>query len=238
VNDVLKPVTFDGETRVADIVAEHPECARVLKEHRIDFCCQGQQTLAAACARLALPLDGVLETLTEATEERTAGARAEDPRGLSIPALIALIISRHHGWLRESLPWIRSMADKVSRVHGPHDPRLIELGEVVGTLADTLLPHLDDEERDLFPALMSRKTQRAAIEEGLVAMESEHRVVGGLLERTRTLTEDFTPPDWACGTYRALLAELEHLEDDVLRHVHLENHVLAAKARDPGAQSM
>lgn len=230
-NHVLRSLPFDGDIRVADIVSSHPECARVLKERRIDFCCQGQQTLAAACAKGEWRLDEVLEDLLQATAERAAGAREEDPRGLSIPALVALIIARHHGWLRESLPFIRTMADKVSRVHGAHDPRLVELGLVVRSLADTLLPHLDDEERQLFPALMARGTARAVVEEGLASMEEEHRTVGGLLERARTLTDAFTPPEWACGTYRALLAELEHLEDDVLRHVHLENHVLAPKAR-------
>jgi regulator of cell morphogenesis and NO signaling len=34
------------------------------------------------------------------------------------------------------------------------------------------------------------------------------------------------PPEWACTSYRTLLSELAALEGDVLRHVHLENHVL------------
>lgn len=235
-NPVIAPTTFHGGLRVADIVSAHPECSRVLKERRIDFCCQGQQTLAEACAKREWPLEEVLDDLLQATLERAEGAREEDPRGLSIPALVALIIQRHHGWLRESLPWIRTMADKVAHVHGGHDQRLVELGRVVRTLAETLLPHLDDEERDLFPALMARGKQRAAVEAGLASMEEEHQAVGGLLARTRSLTDDFAPPEWACGTYRALLAELEHLEDDVLRHVHLENHVLAPKARAELAQ--
>ena len=33
-------------------------------------------------------------------------------------------------------------------------------------------------------------------------------------------------PEWGCSSYRVLMSELEALEGDVLRHVHLENHVL------------
>ena len=43
------------------------------------------------------------------------------------------------------------------------------------------------------------------------------------------LTDDFQAPEWACGSYRTLFAELRHLHGDILRHVHLENHVLAPR---------
>lgn len=225
-------VDFDGTTLVADIVLAHPECARVFKEHKIDFCCQGKQPLTEACERRSLEVGAVIGQLSAAIAARAGQAQERDPRTMSIPGLVALIIERHHNWLREGLPWIQAMANKVGRVHGGHDPRLVELDTVVTGLKDALLPHLDEEENVLFPALMARATPPAVITEGLAAMESEHLQVGGLLERARTLTDDFAPPEWACGTYRTLLAELDHLEDDVLRHVHMENHVLARKARE------
>jgi regulator of cell morphogenesis and NO signaling len=53
--------------------------------------------------------------------------------------------------------------------------------------------------------------------------------VGDLLARIRALTAGFTTPEWGCNTYRVLMAELDGLEADVLRHVHLENHVLAPR---------
>jgi len=54
----------------------------------------------------------------------------------------------------------------------------------------------------------------------------DHLAVGGMLARLRTLANGFTTPEWGCNSYRVLMAELEALEGDVLRHVHLENHVL------------
>lgn len=223
--------TIDADAPVADLVSAHPECARVLKDSGIDFCCQGHQTLAAACRARGLDLDAVTGELARTIQARAGAPAEQDPRALSVPALVAAIIDRHHRWLREALPWLRSLGAKVGRVHGGHDPRLLEVADLVGRLVDTLLPHLDEEEQALFPALMARGTPRQVIEEGLAAMESEHRQVGATLERLRDLTDGYVPPDWACGSYRTLLGELEHLEDDVLRHVHLENHVLAAKAR-------
>ncbi|MBX3471100.1 MAG: iron-sulfur cluster repair di-iron protein [Planctomycetes bacterium] len=227
----MPATTIDPAALVADIVTAHPECARVLKEHRIDFCCKGRQPLQEACAQGGQDLEAVLGDLEAALAARAGQTEAVDPRRLSVPALVALIIDRHHGWLREALPWIEAMAAKVARVHGEHDPRLADLGRLVANLRPLLLDHLDEEEQQLFPALMARNTAPEVVRDGLAAMEAEHRQVGALLERARALTDDFSPPEWACGTYRTLLAELEHLEDDVLRHVHLENHVLAVKAR-------
>ena len=57
-------------------------------------------------------------------------------------------------------------------------------------------------------------------------MHEEHLAVGKVLGRLRTAADDFRLPDWACNSYRALFSELEQLEGDVLRHIHLENHVL------------
>ncbi len=224
-------ITIDITAPVADLVSSNPECARVLKDAGIDYCCQGQQTLTAACAARGLDLAAVTADLLHAVQERAGAPIEHDPRDLSISALIARIIERHHRWLRDALPWLRDLSDKVGRVHGGHDPRLVEVAEVTSQLAAALLPHLDEEEEELFPALMARGTPREVIEAGLSAMEGEHRQVGAMLERLRALTDGYTPPEWACASYGTLLEELDHLEEDVLRHVHLENHVLAAKAR-------
>jgi len=46
----------------------------------------------------------------------------------------------------------------------------------------------------------------------------------------RDLTDGFTPPEWACNTYRAMLDALMHLEHDLHQHVHKENNVLFPRA--------
>lgn len=219
---------IDLSRPVADIVGDHPETARVMQRHRIDYCCRGQMPLAAACADRGADPEVVRAELDTAIAERR-GVRDGDPRTLGTAALIALVVDRHHGYLRRQLPFLVPLAKKVARVHGEHDPRLIELLEIVTALSDALLPHLDEEEKVLFPALLGSRPD-VALGTELDAMKSEHLAVGDLLHRMRVLTADFAVPDWACGSYRTLFAELEDLEGDVLAHVHLENHVLAPRA--------
>ena len=61
-------------------------------------------------------------------------------------------------------------------------------------------------------------------------MEFEHDQAGAALKRMRELTDGYTPPDWACNTYRAMLGALARLERDMHQHVHKENNVLFPRA--------
>jgi regulator of cell morphogenesis and NO signaling len=64
----------------------------------------------------------------------------------------------------------------------------------------------------------------------VAVMLQEHDDAGGALARMRELTNGFTAPPEACNTYRALFAGLVELEEDLHRHIHLENSVLFPQA--------
>ena len=114
-------------------------------------------------------------------------------------------------------------------MHGGHDPRLVQVHEAFAALAASLGPHLDEEEAVLFPALMAREPDAAVVRREVERMMVDHLLVGDLLAGMRALSEGFTTPEWGCNTYRVLMAELNALEADILRHVHLENHVLVPR---------
>jgi len=219
---------LDRQATVARIVTDHPIAARVFQRRGIDYCCHGDVTVPQACAAAHLDPATVFAELEAALGRREAREEA-DPRSLSDASLIALIVERHHGYLRRALPYIAPIMAKVAKVHGPREAGLGRLEEVVRALTNNLVPHLDEEERVLFPTLLSRSPDPAAVKRDLARMNEEHLQVGGLLAQIRTLSDRFAIPEWGCNTYRVLMAELETLEGDILRHVHLENHVLAPR---------
>lgn len=215
---------LDPAQSVATIVLDHPECAVVFQKHKIDFCCRGELRLERASSDRGVDAKALVAELTAAIERRGA-APAADPRALPTEKLLAHIVEKHHEYLKDALPFVRTLAIKVSRVHGAHNPLLVDLEEAVVELADTLLAHLDDEEHALFPRLVGAAPD-AETRTQLDAMLTEHLAVSGLLDRILAATEDFTLPEWACNSYRALFAELENMDSDIRAHVHLENHVL------------
>ena len=152
-----------------------------------------------------------------------------DPRRLSTTELVRHIVSRHHQYLRDMLPFVQVLAHRVARVHGQQEPKLVELSGAVAELRATLEPHLDDEERSLFPALVANAGVAVARSKDLRALQDEHLHVEEMVKQLRALSNDFVVPDWASTSYRTLMRELEKLEADTLAHVHTENHVLMAR---------
>ncbi len=218
-----KSCRMDLTTTVSWIVLDHPECAAVFQDRHIDFCCSGGATLAEACAARGLDTREVVAALEKAA---VLPAPSEDPRALSTAELVSFIVSRHHTFLRDALPFLVPLVAKVAGVHGDHDPRLRELQAEFVELREMLDLHLDEEEQTLFREVVADAPDPEHLRRELAGMREEHREVGAALRRIRALSDDYTPPPWACSSYRTLLVELRHLEDDLLRHVHLENDVL------------
>lgn len=216
---------LDLETTLAAAVRDHAACAPVFLRHHLDYCCRGKRTIAEACGERGLDPVVIVSELQQAIEER-GPATGVDPTEMSSAELIGHIMATYHASLRRSLPFAIVMSAKVRAAHGDRDPRLIAVETVVQELWAELEPHLDFEERVLFPALMGGAADRAAVGRDLAVMESDHAVIGESLAALRALTDSFRPPIEACFSHRLLLQELRQLEADTLRHVHLENHVL------------
>lgn len=210
---------------VAQVVLDHSECAEVFRRHHIDFCCQGELSLEEAARRRQVKLEELLKELEQRIAERREPAGV-DPRTLSTAELVDFLKTRYHEPLRRGLPFALALAKKVSRVHGAHNPSLVELEQAVTELADALEAHLGDEEQELFPRLGAPAPERAGVQQLLGAMAGEHLALTALLQRVRAASDGFTLPDWACTSYRTLFSELENLERDVSAQVHLEQHVL------------
>lgn len=228
------PGTALQDRTVGELVAERPGRSRVFHAYRIDFCCQGGRTLREACESKEVALQSVCEQLE--AEARDKAAPAQNPAELPLHELTEYIIRTHHDYLRNELPRLHIMAARVAQVHGGHTPALVELFEVFTSLEEELTSHLQKEEQILFPivAAISRGTAPPLYLGGPIScMIHEHDVAGAALARLRELSNDFQPPADACNTYRALFSGLADLEEDLHRHIHLENSVLF-----PGAQAL
>lgn len=222
-------MTIDRSQTIANMVLEHPETARIFQKNRIDFCCRGDRTLDQACEEKKVASEPIYAALEATIRERQGQHRAIDTTEMSVAQVVARVIDKHHSYLRTQLPFLAPLVAKVARVHGEHLPELREILAAFEELKLALEPHLDDEEEVLFPALMSRAPDRDVIAKELATMHEDHLAVGALLERIRSLADDFRVPEWGCNSFRTLFSELEALEGDLLRHIHIENHVLMAR---------
>ncbi|MBL7648032.1 MAG: iron-sulfur cluster repair di-iron protein [Candidatus Hydrogenedentes bacterium] len=228
--------TITATQSVGELVAAQPARSRVFEAFHIDYCCGGKRSLADACDKKGVSVDTVLDALVRADSLRASDAHL-DAAAMPLDALCDHIVERHHDYLRRELPRLMQMADKVAKVHGDNDPRLEGVAETLRGLAGELEVHTMKEERVLFPVIreLARREGLPPMPFGTLAnpihaMEADHDGAGDGLARLADLTDDYTPPEWACNTYQALLDGLHDLEMDLHQHIHKENNVLFPRA--------
>ena len=226
------PSLITPETTIGALVAARPALARFFERLDIDYCCGGKQTLAAACTRRGLDLTMVIAQLANAEAVLAAGPAEIDAAAMTLSGLADHIEQTHHNYVKQELPRLVEMADRVATKHGWRDARLAEVAATVHQLTQEMLSHMHKEEEILFPLV--RQIEGGATDGfhcGSIAhpirqMEAEHEAAGQAISRLRELTDAFTPNAEACNTHRALLAGLAEFESDLHRHVHKENNVL------------
>ena len=211
---------------LAAIVEANPTAARLFDGLGLDYCCQGNRTLAAACIEANLDTDDVARQLT-ALPAATDGSWTD----LDLAAMADRIVETHHRYLHEELPQLDALAAKVLSVHGERHPELAKVRELVSAIRADLEPHLMKEERVLFPAIHAVTEGRRTFPFGSIAdpirmMSMEHDRAGELLAELRDATNGYTVPADGCASYRSLYERLAELEADTHLHVHRENHLL------------
>jgi regulator of cell morphogenesis and NO signaling len=221
--------TIELTTTLGALVNEHPELARELERRGLDYCCGGGASLADACATAGVDPLAVADELSAATT-------GDDPPDWSTMGAVALVdhlVTTHHRYLTDELPRISRLVTKVVTVHGDRHPELRAVAARFDELWADLEPHLQREERVLFPMVRELATAAAmpsfhcgTLRNPIAVMLREHDVVGRLLAELRTLTDGYRPPADGCESYVACYAALAELEADTHLHVHKENILL------------
>lgn len=211
-------------TTLAELATVLPAASRVFHRHGLDFCCNGARPLAAACAERGLDPQAVLAEV--AAEGQGVTKERWDQRPLA--EIVDFIVGYYHRRLREELPQLLAMAERVEQRHADKPSRPQGLAAHLAHVHQAVLDHLEKEEQILFPMLKSGRGGMAA---GPVqVMELEHDDHAASLRRTRALAHDLVPPEEACNTWRALYLRLAEFEAELMEHIHLENHVLFQRA--------
>lgn len=227
------------ETKVSKIVAQNYKTAKVFSKYGIDFCCNGGIPLSEACEQNNVNADQVVEEV----EQELAKADEVDYKLMKQSDLVDLIVDKHHKYVEDTIPILQAYLNKLCEVHGERHPELFDVKRYFDQTAGALTTHMKKEELILFPFI---KKMEAAyekdevlptpdfghIENPINMMEDEHSEEGERLRKVSEITSDYTCPPDGCQTYRVAYAVLEEFENDLHKHIHLENNILFPKAKD------
>ncbi|APD06171.1 iron-sulfur cluster repair protein ScdA [Flavobacteriaceae bacterium UJ101] len=225
------------EKTVAEVVAENIKAAHVFKKYGIDFCCGGNISIEDACVKKGVDFSVLMDEL----ENIDQVSKSYDYNKWELDFLIDHIINIHHNYVLENIPLLSQYATKVARVHGEEHPEVVKVKDLYLEVADELMSHMQKEEVILFPYIkelvnakreggISEAPHFGTVQNPVKMMEHEHETAGNIFKEIAMLTSNYTPPEGACNTFKALYSKLEEFEQDLHQHIHLENNILFPKA--------
>ena len=225
---------------LAQIVNNDHRAASVFEKYDLDFCCKGKRSLQEACNEKQLPVMEIATELKNLSVKNDKDA-VLDFENMDLGALVDYIVQTHHAYVKKELPQIFSYLEKVTAKHSIHHPELIKIFQLFAAVKEEMEGHMKKEEVILFPRIkelekhIKGEPERFGVnitylQSPITVMEQEHDHAGTLLYEIRTLSNNYTPPQDACTTYRLSFAALHAFELDLHQHVHLENNILFPKA--------
>ncbi|MBP9212412.1 MAG: iron-sulfur cluster repair di-iron protein [Bacteroidetes bacterium] len=218
-----------------EIVTANFQAAAVFERYSLDFCCRGGKTIEQACAENGTdPLQVLTELAGIAHTE--PGSDDHEPQW-NPEMLIDHILQHHHAYVTKMVPVLYAHTQKVAAVHGSQHPETLVIARHFEQVAQELLQHMGKEEKTLFPYIRelhaALQTDHPApvalfgsVRNPIRMMEAEHQLAGDAMYSIRSLSGNYAPPADACTTYRITYQELQEFEQDLHRHVHLENNIL------------
>lgn len=228
-----------NKTTLSEIVKQNYKAGAVFERYNLDFCCKGKRTISEACKEKDIDSAKVISELTLLNEVPVAGALNYEDWNLDF--MVDYILNTHHSYIRKMIPVISEHSARVVAAHGKNHPETIEINRIFNVVYKDLKSHMMKEEEILFPYIkyLSKIKQSGgsfespyfgSVTNPIKEMEKEHQAAGDELFEIRRLTSGYNTPEDACNTYKVLYSELKDFEEDLHKHVHLENYILFPKA--------
>ncbi len=223
---------------IGEMVAEDFRTAAVFKKYGIDFCCKGGRTIADACEKKNIDQEKIISELENLPKTDASGI---DFNNFPIDLLADYVEKTHHRYVEEKTPILQQFLDKLCKVHGDRHPELFEINAIINESARDLAAHMKKEELVLFPFIKQMVKAKISgedvlqphfgtVENPVNMMMHEHTTEGERFEKIAQLTNNYIPPADACNTYRVTFAMLQDFENDLHKHIHLENNILFPKS--------
>src|SRR5699024_2422237 len=182
-----------------------------------------------------IDLDSILSDLDRVIN--SASEQSIDYKSWPSDLLADYIQKKHHRYVTEKTPVLKQFLNKLCKVHGERHPELYKINELFTQSTNELSKHMIEEETVLFPYIRKMIEAKnsgspqptfsySSVENPIENMLHEHDAEGERFREIARLTNDYTPPEDACNTYRVAFQMLEEFEKDLHLHIHLENNIL------------
>lgn len=236
----METLSITPDRTVGSIVAEDYRTAAVFNANGIDFCCKGGRTVAEVCQARGIDQSVLEAELLEALARD--GGTADDPQYWPLSRLIEHIERVHHRYVESRSLTLLQFLDKLCKVHGTRHAELFAIQREFEACAQAMAVHMKKEELVLFPFINQLERSElhgttlptpgfGTVDGPISMMEHDHDAEGERFRRIADLSAGYTNPPDGCTTYGTAYAMLREFEEDLHRHIHLENNILFPRAK-------
>lgn len=226
------------EKSVGQIVAEDYRAAQVFENHKIDFCCHGNRNFTEVVKEKNMDAETLINEINKITE-----GKAEDQKDFEswpLDKLSDYIVKTFHRNAEEQIQVLRPYLEKICQAHGNQHPELFEVRDIFMKVSGEIAQHQKKEELMLFPFIKKMANANGnkdaikglpskAIEDRVSMLTDEHDSQGEAFRKIADLSHDFMIPEEACMAYKVSLQGLKDFQDNLHKHIHLENNILFPK---------
>ena len=223
---------------VAKIVSKNINTASIFRKFKIDFSFHGDMLLSKACEEKKVDYKQVVKELNAINDNIYY---LKDYNSWKLDFLIDFLVNIHHEYEEENILFLKEYGEKVANIYGREYKELKEINHLIQEVTDDILEHMKNEERILFPyikKLIRAKNKNTHIDTKdsplngpIDSLEDDHEEVGKTFKRISKLTNNYFIPEDACISFKILYLKLQQFEEELYKHIHIENNILFPKAK-------
>lgn len=116
----------------------------------------------------------------------------------------------------------------------------VMMTDLLQKLESLIKKYLEEEEKSFFDHLRLFYSGQPVTDltEWVSAIRKQHEVIARLFEKVRVISDHYTPPKGASASLKLCYAQLFNFEQDILKHLFLEEDILFPKLLEANKQKM
>lgn len=223
---------------LGEMVADDYRTAKIFQKYDIDYSSQGEQILRKTLENKNIHFENFLEEIKKSKSETQL--EPNDFNKWSLDVLADYIVNTHHQYSEEQSLKIKADLDELCTNESGSHPELLEIQAIFKTASGEMASHMKKEELILFPFIkrvLKAKESNMKIEAPPSRMENpidmmihDHSDQLEGFKKIRALAKNYNPPAEVSTNYVRTFKLLQLLEQDLFKHIHLENNILFPKA--------
>ncbi|MCE9540128.1 MAG: hemerythrin domain-containing protein [Bacteroidetes bacterium] len=159
---------------------------------------------------------------------------------LSLDELVGYVSETYHGYLKKLINSLESNIGAMLKLDANQQSGLASIRNSVLDLKIVLEQHVSREEATLFPFIsnLTKNNKYVNLQPEISSVnlinkiKKEHIKISEILNKIRKLSHNYAPPTNSTSALKLCYAQLFNLEQDIHKHVFLEENILFPKVLD------